>query len=101
MIERGIKATDRPIKVTWDDVKFSVKVKDSSKKTGCCGSAVKQLDILKGCSGSAMPGQCTYIMGSSGAGKTSLLNIISDRMSTSGGNKREGEVKVNDTKELD
>jgi ABC-type lipoprotein export system ATPase subunit len=28
-----------------------------------------------------MPGQTLYIMGASGAGKTSLLNIISDRIS--------------------
>jgi ABC-type multidrug transport system ATPase subunit len=35
---------------------------------------------VKGVSGYALPGQTLYIMGSSGAGKTSLLNIISDRI---------------------
>jgi len=36
--------------------------------------------IVKDCSGFAAPGIATYIMGSSGAGKTSLLNILSDRV---------------------
>lgn len=36
--------------------------------------------IVKDCSGYAAPGIATYIMGSSGAGKTSLLNILSDRV---------------------
>jgi len=51
------------------------------KKKACGGVPLKKVDILKGVSGSAMPGQATYIMGSSGAGKTSLLNLISDRTS--------------------
>lgn len=62
---------------------------------------MKELNILKGCSGSAMPGQATYIMGSSGAGKTSLLNLISDRVSLGRGNKVEGKVTINDSKQLD
>jgi ABC-type multidrug transport system ATPase subunit len=37
--------------------------------------------IIKNVSGFAMPGQTLYIMGASGAGKTSLLNILSDRIS--------------------
>ena len=38
-----------------------------------------------------------YIMGSSGAGKTSLLNLLSDRISQKGGNKYSGSVMINDT----
>ena len=41
--------------------------------------------IIKNVSGFAMPGQTLYIMGASGAGKTSLLNILSDRISLNKG----------------
>ena len=40
----------------------------------------KEVKILKNCTGFANPGQTLYIMGSSGAGKTSLLNALSDRI---------------------
>lgn len=36
-------------------------------------------------------------MGSSGAGKTSLLNLLSDRISTSNGNKIKGNILLNDS----
>jgi ABC-type multidrug transport system ATPase subunit len=36
-------------------------------------------------------------MGSSGAGKTSLLNILSDRASSQGGTTIKGEVRLNDS----
>jgi len=39
-------------------------------------------------------------MGSSGAGKTSLLNILSDRASSTRGNKLSGKVLVNDATPL-
>ncbi|MFN9941199.1 MAG: hypothetical protein ACK56I_17140 [bacterium] len=35
-------------------------------------------------------------MGSSGAGKTSLLNMLSDRISTNNGQSISGTVKIND-----
>ena len=60
---------------------------------------VKQ-EILKGVTGSAMPGQATFILGSSGAGKTSLLNLISDRVSRKNGQHFSGEVLMNDSKKL-
>lgn len=47
-----------------------------------------------------MPGETLYIMGSSGAGKTSLLNIISDRAANKRGNKIEGDIKINDSLKL-
>ena len=48
-------------------------------------------------SGFALPGQTLYIMGASGAGKTSLLNIISDRISTNKGDILKNEIYMNDT----
>jgi ABC-type multidrug transport system ATPase subunit len=53
------------------------------------------MKVLKGVSGFALPGQTLYIMGASGAGKTSLLNIISDRASTKNGSKIEGSIMIN------
>ena len=48
-------------------------------------------------SGFVLPGQTLYIMGASGAGKTSLLNIISDRISTNKGDILKNEIYLNDT----
>lgn len=39
-------------------------------------------------------------MGASGAGKTSLLNILSDRISERNGGKARGKVLINDSIEL-
>lgn len=47
-----------------------------------------------------MPGETLFIMGSSGAGKTSLLNILSDRINLTNGARIKGRVMVNDTVEL-
>jgi len=53
--------------------------------------------IVKGASGYALPGETLYIMGSSGAGKTSLLNLLSDRISSRDGQTVKGSVMINDT----
>ena len=47
-----------------------------------------------------MPGTTLYIMGSSGAGKTSLLNMLSDRISLKNGATISGKVIINDSMEL-
>ncbi len=44
-----------------------------------------------------MPGQTLYIMGASGAGKTSLMNVLSDRVSTENGSKLNGRLLINDS----
>ena len=48
-----------------------------------------------------MPGQALFIMGASGAGKTSLLNILSGRTNKEGGSKVEGQIMINDTLKFD
>jgi ABC-type multidrug transport system ATPase subunit len=56
----------------------------------------KIIEVLKNISGYANPGQTLYIMGSSGAGKTSLMNALSDRININKSNIVTGNVMVND-----
>ena len=58
--------------------------------------ASKRLDILQNVSGYCLPGHLTFIMGASGAGKTSLLNLLSNRISDKPGQTLSGKVLVND-----
>jgi ABC-type multidrug transport system ATPase subunit len=51
---------------------------------------------LKNCSGVLFPGQTHFIMGASGAGKTSLLNVLSDRIGLKQGDSLSGDIKLND-----
>lgn len=61
---------------------------------------MKTLEVLKNCTGYALPGQTLYIMGASGAGKTSLMNAISDRISVNKTSQLTGEIKLNDSHRL-
>ena len=54
--------------MSWHDLQYSVTTADKETK-----------DILNGISGEVKPGQVVAIMGSSGAGKSSLLNILAGR----------------------
>ena len=89
------------MKLTFENVRYEVRVKATREQQLQTGQKFVRSEIIKGVSGFALPGQTLYIMGSSGAGKTSLLNILSDRASTSGGNSISGTVKVNDAAKLD
>lgn len=51
--------------------------------------------ILKDVSGFARPGEMTAIMGASGSGKTSLLNILAQRLDVSRAAKVNGSIKCN------
>lgn len=69
--------------LTWENVKYEVKIGEKTQQ------------ILKGVTGCANPGEFLAIMGSSGAGKTSLLNIIANRTKSGPSGTVSGDVKVN------
>ena len=87
------------MKVTFENISYEVMPSSSSKSlfNKKCGQLYH---VVKNVSGYALPGETLFIMGASGAGKTSLLNILSDRASTNNGAKITGKVLINDRLEL-
>ncbi|KAG6957384.1 hypothetical protein JG688_00010997 [Phytophthora aleatoria] len=59
-----------PVTLAFQDLWYSVPNPKNPKES---------LDLLKGVSGFAMPGSVTALMGSSGAGKTTLMDVIAGR----------------------
>ena len=89
------------IKISFYNVRYSVQVKSTREEVRGGAPSNKQLEILKGCTGYCLPGHLTFIMGASGAGKTSLLNLLSDRIARKPGDILEGNVTFNDRHTLD
>jgi len=69
--------------VSWENINYSVETKKGEEK------------ILKDLSGFANPGEILAIMGSSGAGKTSLLNILAGRTTSSSYQSVNGSIYAN------
>lgn len=89
------------VKVTFENLEFEVNIKvPKDQDNGKKASQVRQ-KILKGVTGYALPGEAMFIMGASGAGKTSLLNMLCDRISTKGGSTVSGTIMANDTLAID
>ncbi|CAF0832136.1 unnamed protein product [Didymodactylos carnosus] len=100
--DKGISKIDYislPVTLTWLDLKAEVPPKESGltqwvKQTYCPWREVQQpKQLLKGVSGIVKPGQLVAIMGASGAGKTTLMNILTSRRP--GNLKISGDVRVN------
>jgi len=87
-----ISTVSNPVILTFKDLSYSVKVKNQDPS----GPKYIQREILRSISGVCRPGELTAIMGASGAGKTSLLNILSCRITSNGaGVKLSGAVLAN------
>lgn len=86
----------KAVKLTFENLDFEVNMVLSKEDQAIKGQRVARQKIVKNVSGFAMPGETLFIMGASGAGKTSLLNLISDRISEKNGQKISGSVMIND-----
>jgi ABC-type multidrug transport system ATPase subunit/ABC-type multidrug transport system permease subunit len=78
---RGIAV---PVTLAFHDLWYSVPLPGSTTD--------EQIDLLKGVSGFALPGTMTALMGSSGAGKTTLMDVIAGRKT---GGKIQGKILLN------
>ncbi|ETM31938.1 hypothetical protein L914_20565 [Phytophthora nicotianae] len=72
-----------PVTVAFKDLWYTVPDPANPKET---------IDLLKGISGYALPGTITALMGSSGAGKTTLMDVIAGRKT---GGKVQGQILLN------
>ena len=88
-----------PLKLSWKNVKYTFRVELFKKwmMSQQINNSYFDKDILKTQSGYVNSGETLFIMGSSGSGKTALLNVLCDRITQSKVDKLEGEVKINDS----
>eukprot|EP00045_Choanoeca_perplexa_P006495 m.55527 g.55527 ORF g.55527 m.55527 type:complete len:690 (-) comp13657_c0_seq1:26-2095(-) len=80
----------KPVTLRFEDLRFEVDVGDKKNP--------ETKEILKGMSGEVKPASLLTIMGASGAGKTSLLNILAGRLEDSGNGRTSGRILVNGEK---
>uniref|UniRef100_K3WZK2 ABC transporter domain-containing protein n=1 Tax=Globisporangium ultimum (strain ATCC 200006 / CBS 805.95 / DAOM BR144) TaxID=431595 RepID=K3WZK2_GLOUD len=73
-----------PVTLAFTDLWYTVPLPSNPKH--------KTIDLLKGITGYALPGTMTALMGSSGAGKTTLMDVIAGRKT---GGKIQGQILLN------
>ncbi|GMF50699.1 unnamed protein product [Phytophthora fragariaefolia] len=72
-IKAGHQANTPPVTIAFKDLWYTVSV------PGGRGQAAKEVELLKSVTGYALPGTMTALMGSTGAGKTTLMDVIAGR----------------------
>ncbi|KAK1306973.1 Pleiotropic drug resistance protein 3 [Acorus calamus] len=73
---RGMVLPFTPYSITFDNIRYSVDMPQEMKAQGIDQD---RLELLKGVSGSFRPGVLTALMGVSGAGKTTLMDVLAGR----------------------
>ncbi|KAM0034718.1 putative ABC-type xenobiotic transporter [Helianthus debilis subsp. tardiflorus] len=86
--KKGMILPFEPHSITFNDVKYSVDMPQEMKEQGVNED---RLLLLKGVSGAFRPGVLTALMGVSGAGKTTLMDVLAGRKT---GGYIEGDVRI-------
>ncbi|XP_065868540.1 pleiotropic drug resistance protein 1-like isoform X2 [Euphorbia lathyris] len=73
---KGMVLPFEPHYITFNDIKYSVDMPQEMKNKGV---TEEKLELLRGVSGSFRPGVLTALMGVSGAGKTTLMDVLAGR----------------------
>ncbi|KAG8375491.1 hypothetical protein BUALT_Bualt10G0105400 [Buddleja alternifolia] len=73
---RGMVLPFQPLSITFEDIHYSVAMPQAMKDRGI---QEDRLELLKGISGAFRPGVLTALMGVTGAGKTTLMDVLSGR----------------------
>nr|QVT92295.1 ABC transporter [Salvia miltiorrhiza] len=86
--KRGMILPFQPLSITFDDIRYAVDMPEEMKVHGI---EEERLELLKGVSGAFRPGVLTALMGVSGAGKTTLMDVLAGRKT---GGYIEGTIKI-------
>ncbi|XP_041993378.1 pleiotropic drug resistance protein 1-like isoform X1 [Salvia splendens] len=86
--KKGMILPFEPHSLTFDDVSYSV---DMPAEMRAQGATEDKLELLKGVSGAFRPGVLTALMGVSGAGKTTLMDVLAGRKT---GGYIEGDIRI-------
>ncbi|KAJ3704201.1 hypothetical protein LUZ61_007906 [Rhynchospora tenuis] len=73
---KGMVLPFKPLALTFDNIRYTV---DMPAEMRAQGVQEDRLVLLKGISGSFRPGVLTAVMGVSGAGKTTLMDVLAGR----------------------
>ncbi|XP_061346220.1 pleiotropic drug resistance protein 1-like isoform X4 [Gastrolobium bilobum] len=74
--KRGMVLPFTPLSITFDEISYAVDMPQEMKNQGILQD---RLELLKGVNGAFRPGVLTALMGVSGAGKTTLMDVLSGR----------------------